>query len=77
MAKAEQYFLFDISRRLYCVGDGRFIKINECGGISGYDKKHVASRIKASDYPFNDGRWFFVRIKENGIIELLKKDDEI
>jgi hypothetical protein len=76
MARVEQYFLFDVSKRLYCVGDGRFIKINECG-ISGYDKKHVAISIKDVHYPFNDGKWFFVRIKENEDIELIQKDDEI
>jgi hypothetical protein len=76
MAKVEQYFLFDIRERLYCVGDGRFIRINECG-ISGYDKKHVASRIKQRDYPFNDGKWFFVKINEDGGIKIFQKDDEI
>ena len=76
MKKIEQYFLFDISKNLYCCGDGDFVKINELRE-GGYSKRSVSSRIKEVDYPFHDGEWFFVKINEDGSKKLFQKDDEI
>jgi hypothetical protein len=76
VTRTNQYLLFDIERNLYCMGDGRFIKINECGHRS-WPEDEVRTKLKSDTYPFGNGKWFFLRINGDGSKKLFQKDDEI